>query len=250
MIHVVQLSDPHLFADPGGRLYDINTRDTLCSVIRHAQSQLPAIDLLLVTGDLVHDETEAGYKDLHKLIQSVEAPAYFLPGNHDNPAMMQKVLPNTTHNGLVCAERDSWLIILLDSSERGRVEGVLTPATLDRLAELLTTHDQKHVLIALHHHVIDVKSPWLDALNLRNNMEFLTLLKRFPNVQLVVNGHIHQELDVQRDHIRFLGSPATCFQFTANRDNAGIDTAPPGYRHIVLQDDGRIETAVHYVHGG
>lgn len=247
MIHVVQLTDTHLFADPGGRLYDINTRDTLRAVIGHARAQLPAIDLLLVTGDLVHDETETGYRDLYELVQPLQAPAYFLPGNHDDPQLMQRVLPNTTQNGLIFVERDNWLIILLDSSVRGRVEGELAAATLDTLVELLSSHRQQHVLIALHHHVVDVQSQWLDALNLRNHAEFFTLLKDFPNVQLVVNGHIHQELDAQRDGIRFLGTPATCFQFATNRRNAGIDTVPPGYRHIVLADDGGIETDVYYI---
>ncbi|MGD8559651.1 MAG: phosphodiesterase, partial [Gammaproteobacteria bacterium] len=86
-----------------------------------------------------------------------------------------------------------------------------------------------------------------DALNLRNNTDFLSVLKDFPNVRLVVNGHIHQELDEQRDGVRFLGTPATCFQFAARRTNAGIDSLPPGYRQIMLHDDGSVETRVHYV---
>ena len=249
MIHIVQMTDTHLFADPGGRLYEINTRDALRSVIEDAQLNLPQIDVLLVTGDLVHDETETGYKALNELLQPLDVPAYFLPGNHDDLDMMQRVLPNVTRDGLIYFEQNQWLVILLDSSLKGRVEGKLPNTTLEKLVKLLVSNPQKHVLIALHHHVINVQSEWLDALNLRNNSEFLTLLKDFPNVRIVINGHIHQELDEQRERIRFLGSPATCFQFAANRANAGIDGAPPGYRHIVLHDDGRIDTTVHYVNG-
>jgi Icc protein len=160
---------------------------------------------------------------------------------------MQRVLPNATQDGLVYVERGPWLIILLDSSVRGRVEGNLSQPTMKKLMALLASNAQKHVLIALHHHVIDVKSRWLDALNLRNNTDFLSVLKDFPNVRLVVNGHIHQELDEQRDGVRFLGTPATCFQFAARRTNAGIDSLPPGYRQIMLHDDGSVETRVHYV---
>lgn len=247
MIHVVQMTDIHLFADPGGRLYDINTRDTLRAVVQHAKVGLPPIDTLLVTGDLVHDESEAGYQALRDLVQPLNAQDFYLPGNHDDPDIMQRVLPNATQDGLVYVERGPWLIILLDSSVRGRVEGNLSQPTMKKLMALLASNAQKHVLIALHHHVIDVKSRWLDALNLRNNTDFLSVLKDFPNVRLVVNGHIHQELDEQRDGVRFLGTPATCFQFAARRTNAGIDLLPPGYRQIMLHDDGSVETRVHYV---
>lgn len=247
MMHVVQMTDTHLFADPGGRLYDINTRDSLRAVIAHAQRNVPSIDLLLVTGDLVHDETEAGYRVLNDMFRSLHTPAYYLPGNHDDSDMMQRVLTNVTRGGLTYYEHPQWLVILLDSSIRGRVEGKLERATLDKLAQLLGGNGHKHVLIALHHHVIDIQSTWLDALNLRNSNDFLTLLNDFPSVRVVVNGHIHQELDEQRDRIRFLGSPATCFQFSAKQTDAGIADLPPGYRHIVLHENGDIDTTVHYV---
>ncbi|WP_455206510.1 3',5'-cyclic-AMP phosphodiesterase [Kaarinaea lacus] len=247
MIHVAQLTDTHLFAKPEGALYGINTRDSLRAVIQHAQANLPQLDMLLVTGDLVQDETRQGYQVLRELVDSAGVPAYYLPGNHDDPQMMQTVLPNVTQQGVTFIEPGSWLVALLDSSIRGRVEGELSPEILDKLLERLHGNQHKHVFIALHHHVIDIQSAWLDALNLRNNQQFLELLNNFPNVKVVVNGHIHQELDEQRNGMRFLGSPSTCFQFAPRQATASIDSMPAGYRHIVLHDDGRVDTKVYYV---
>ena len=247
MIHVAQLTDTHLFANPDGQLYGINTRDSLQTVIEHAQVNLPKLDMLLVTGDLVHDETVDGYLMLRELVDNMGVPAYYLPGNHDDPVIMQEVFPNVTCNGITSVEQDQWLVVMLDSSIRGRVEGEIAPDSLDALLNCLQANKDKHAFIALHHHVIDVQSAWLDTLSLRNSGEFLELLNDFPNVKIVLNGHIHQELDEQRNSIRFLGSPSTCFQFEPNQESARIDSAPAGYRHIVLHDDGSIDTRVHYL---
>jgi Icc protein len=247
MIHIAQLTDTHLFANPDGELYGVKTRDSLQAVIKHAQVNLPTLDMLLLTGDLVHDETMGGYQLLRELIEQLGVPAYYLPGNHDDPGLMQEVFPNVTRNGITSAEQGQWSVVLLDSSIRGKVEGELTSDNLAMLEDSLRANYNKHVLIALHHHVVDVQSPWIDSLKLRNNDEFLELLNNFPNVKVVLNGHIHQELDKQGNSIRFLGSPSTCFQFMPNQESARIDTAHAGYRHMVLHDDGNIETRVHYL---
>ena len=247
MIHVAQLTDTHLFAEADRELYGVNTRDSLQAVIANIQLNLPKLDLLLVTGDLVHDETKQGYLVLRELVEAMGVPACYLPGNHDDPEIMQSVFSCVPRNGITTSDQDSWTVVLLDSSIRGRVEGEIKPETLSRFADCLTENKHKHVLIALHHHVIDVQSAWIDSLNLRNNGELLRLLSDFPNVKLVLNGHIHQELDVQRDSIRFLGSPATCFQFRANQEKAQIDNTLVGFRHIVLNDNGSIDTEVHYM---
>ena len=247
MIQVVQLTDTHLYADPAGELYHVNTRDCLQTVIQHAQKNVPDTDFLLVTGDLVHDESQVGYDALKAMIQAFGKPAYYLPGNHDDPEIMRQVLPNVTQDGLIAFEKDNWSLVLLDSSVRGQVEGVLSSDILEKLAQHLNANSEKHVLVALHHHVIDVKSEWLDALNLRNNHEFFDLLDGYSNVRVVINGHIHQELDERRLSVRYLGTPATCFQFAVQQKKGGIDDRPPGYRHIVLHENGRVDTKVYYV---
>ena len=247
MIHILQLSDTHLFADPEGSLYDINTRDMLDRVITHVRQNFNEIDAILLTGDLVHDETSEGYQVLKSMITRLNAPAYYLPGNHDDPEIMDQVLGNCANDRVLSFGLGDWSIMLLDSSVEGKVEGALSDSTLTELEQLLKDSRDSHVLVALHHHIIDVHSPWLDALNLRNHSQLTTLLVQYPNVRAVINGHVHQEIDAHKNGIRFLGTPATCFQFAVRSTNGGMDDRPPGYRHIVLKDDGSIDTTVHYV---
>lgn len=247
MVQILQLSDTHLFADPQGSLYAVNTRDTLLQVISHAQQNLSDVDAVLLTGDLVHDESAAGYEALKTIISPLNYPTYYLPGNHDDPSVMNKVLGNCAHQNILSFDVGGWSIVLLDSSIRGKVEGEVSQHTLAKLEEYLQGNSDAPVLIALHHHIIDVDSAWLDALNLRNHSELTNLLEKFPNVKAVINGHVHQEIDAHRNGIRYLGTPATCFQFAIQSENGGIDDRPPAYRHIVLNDDGTVDTTVHYV---
>ena len=247
MIHILQLTDTHLFADPDGSLYSINTRSTLKRVIEHIHKTFDHIDIVLLTGDLVHDESRVGYSVLKSILEELDCQKYYLPGNHDSPALMSEILDNCADGNLISFEAGTWSIVLLDSSLAGKVEGALSQDILNNLEEYLKDSTNKSILVALHHHIIDVKSPWLDALNLRNHAQLTELLEKFPNVRLVVNGHVHQEIDEHRNGIRYLGTPATCFQFAIESQNGGIDDRPPAYRHIVLNEDGSFDTTVHYI---
>lgn len=65
-----------------------------------------------------------------------------------------------------------------------------------------------------------------------------------PRVRGVLWGHIHQELDVERNGVRLLATPSTCIQFAPRSDDFALDHLLPGYRWLRLHADGRIETGV------
>jgi len=247
MINVLQLTDPHFFEDPEGELYGVNTRESLQAVFRQIERDKIPFDFVLATGDLVHDETEAGYNALAQALAGLGVPIYYLPGNHDDSNLMEKVLTNVTQEGFYSFIQGKWCVVLLDSSVSGQVEGCIPEPVLQQLHHELIRQSSRNVLIALHHHVVDVQSEWLDRLNLTNNHAFLDVLAAHSNVKVVVNGHIHQELHVEQSSILYLGAPSTCFQFKPLSDKPGIDDGPPGFRHIVLNDDGSVITKVYYV---
>jgi len=248
-VRVLHLTDTHLYAQPDTELYRVKTRHSLRAVIEHARQHLPHIDLVLVTGDLVHDESRRGYEALHQLVETLGKPVFFIPGNHDDLQLMAQVLPGFSASGFRALEMDSWAIVLLDSSSPGRVEGEVSQQSLLQLDDYLGQHRAKPVLVAVHHHLIDIQSPWLDALNLHNRNDLIGILERYPQVKVVINGHIHQELDKTCNDIRYLGTPATCFQFAPRQQKAVIDDKPPGYRYLVLEPDGTVQTTVNYLPG-
>jgi len=253
MIRVLQITDTHLFADPAGELYGVNTRQSLISVLQHINISANQGDLLLLTGDLSHDETESSYDLLNAIIDSLGIPAYSLPGNHDMPVFMERRLQNTTNDGISHFLHGAWMFVLLDSSVPGEVAGYIREDVLRALEDLLGRHasesagDAKHVLVAVHHNPVKVGSAWMDRIGVQNGEALFEVLHKHESVKAVICGHIHQELRTKVNDITVYGTPSSCFQFTPHTPEAAIDDKPPGYRTLTLHDDGTIESRVHWV---
>lgn len=248
IINVLQITDTHFFADPAGELYGVNTRQSLTSVLQHINISGVKNDVLLLTGDLSHDETDESYSALNALIDPLRIPTYCLPGNHDIPARLEKNCHciATTH-GLGHAIHDHWLIVTLDSTVAGQVEGFITDAVLNQLDVLLKQYFSKFVLVAVHHNPVKIGSAWMDRIGVQNGDALFGVLCKYKNVKLVIFGHIHQELQTHVNGIAVYGTPSSCFQFTPNTPEAQIDDKPPGYRTLRLYEDGKFESQVYWV---
>ncbi len=85
---------------------------------------------------------------------------------------------------------------------------------------------------------------WLDQHSLRNAHMLANVLMRYPKVNTLLCGHIHQELDLDWYGKRLYATPSTCVQFKPHCTNFTIDTAAPGWRYLDLCPDGRVETQV------
>lgn len=246
-LNVLQLSDPHLFADPEGRLLGMRTLASLQNVISDAAENLSSIDLTLVTGDLVHDASPAGYALLKKQLASLDTPTYCLPGNHDDPKVLKKALCGNPIDTPFSIQQNNWSIILLDSNLPGSAKGHLDDAQLTKLQECLSSHPNHHTLVCLHHHAIPVKSQWLDTMILDNADAFFAITDQHPQIKGITCGHVHQSFETKRNGALLMGSPSTCFQFTPQSTDFDIDNKSPGYRWLTLLPDGGIITEVVYL---
>lgn len=244
MLKLIQLTDTHIVTDPKGTLYGVSTEDSLEQVLDHIQQTGIDADALLVTGDLVHDDGELAYRKLEQMLSRLNLPTHYIAGNHDDAVVLHQCLPNSPASGIYLVEMHDWLVIMLDSAVPGKVEGYLPATTLAALDSVLGLNQDRHVLIAVHHHPVNTGSDWMDRIGIANADEFVALLKQHANVRLVINGHIHQLLHVEVGHFTVLGTPSTCAQFKPGMNQAGIDDAPPGYRYLELHEDGAFTTEV------
>jgi Icc protein len=137
-----------------------------------------------------------------------------------------------------------WRILLLDSHVEGEVYGRIADPEMLFLEKELNDCTEANVLIALHHHPLPVDSAWMDELDVKNSALLLNSLSKSPRVRGVVFGHVHQEVDQQRDGIRLLGSPSSSFQFRPASREFDVDDTLPGYRWLRLEDDGSIATGI------
>lgn len=239
---LVQLSDTHLFADPQTRQHYWNPQAAFDAVLADVRAQSP--DAVLATGDLVHDESAAGYSRLATALHKLRVPVCYLPGNHDDPQRLHTAFAPLGESAPARVLLGGWQLLLLDDHLPGQAAGEVPQEQLDQLAYWLV-HHREPALIALHHPPVSVGSHWLDVMGLRNGPTLLKLASLHPQVRAIACGHIHQELDMRVNGIRILAVPSTGRQFLPHSADFAEDTsASPGYRRLWLHADGRLDTDV------
>ncbi|POA22120.1 3',5'-cyclic-AMP phosphodiesterase [Pseudomonas sp. FW300-N1A1] len=245
---LVQLSDSHLFAEADGTLLGMNTRDSLQQVIELVLAQQSRIDLVIASGDLSQDGTLESYQQFRQMSGQIDAPARWIPGNHDEPHIMaQAAVQSSLLEPVV--DIGNWRITLLDSAVPGSVPGYLQDEQLQLLARALSEAPQRHHLVCFHHHPVSIGCAWMEPISLRNPEALFAVLDRFTQVRAVLWGHVHQEIDQLRNGVRLLASPSTCIQFEPRSEDFKVDTLAPGYRWLRLLPDGGLETGVERVTG-
>ena len=248
VVRLLHLTDPHLFGDESGEIYDVKTSLSLRCVLQQARSDNPVLpDAILVTGDIADDCSSEAYTHLRNQLQGWGVPVLCLPGNHDEPALMARLLGSDGFQYCGRAEFGDWALVLLDSHLPREPSGRVAAPELERLAAELRQAAERHVLVCLHHPPVPIGSAWLDAVGLQNGAEVLHVLDRFSNVRVVLAGHVHQAFDTQAGRLRILTTPSTCAQFTPDTEDCKMDLRPPGYRWIELRADGSIRTEVSWL---
>lgn len=241
---LLQITDTHLFADASKTLHGVNTRESLQRVLDSAARQ-PRPDLVLATGDLVHDQP-AAYPVLAAMLKQLHAPVAAIAGNHDDAEELHTIQASGLQVGGV-HRLGAWRILLLNTQVSGKVGGHLNQSDLRFLEDGLYAAGRDHVLVALHHHPVPLHSPWLDRIALDNPGKLFAVLDRFDNVRVVLWGHVHQEFESRRGDVRLLATPSTCVQFLPRAQKFTLDQKPPGMRWLSLHADGHIETRIEWL---
>ncbi|MEW6038939.1 MAG: 3',5'-cyclic-AMP phosphodiesterase [Pseudomonadota bacterium] len=241
-LRLLQITDSHILPDPEARFYGVDSAASLRTVIDHANRD--HFDLVLFTGDLAQEPAPQSYRRLADLCAGLAAPCYWLPGNHDEPALARRVLGRTPLLHQAVIRKGSWLIVCLDSTVPGSAGGSLSGEQLGLLERTLSGHPAFHALIALHHHPVPCGSAWMDTMILDNADAFFAVLGRHPQVRTILHGHTHQVSDVEIEGKRVLGTPSTCVQFRPASRAFALDEEWPGYRWLELGPEGSVETGI------
>lgn len=245
---LLQLSDTHLHAAVDSRMRGVTTHRTFLAALEQARrdSRWPA-DAVLVTGDIVQDESRAGYERFRDIMARLGVPVWCIPGNHDDPKLMDEILGTTPFRVGGEVQVGAWSFVLLNTFLTGEDAGGLGEARLIGLKAALEANADQHVMICMHHHPLPMGSTWLDGVGLRDADRFLEIVDAHDNVRVVLWGHVHQASDRHRGPVRYLSTPSTCSQFLPGSECFAIDSRPPGMRWLELRGDGSIDTQVDWV---
>ena len=242
---LLQVTDLHILSTTESVLLNVQTERYFHAVLEHAFNFRADYNAILLTGDLAQEPCVASYERILHKMESYQLPVLCLAGNHDDYPLMQQILNTEQVNCHKQTCVGNWQIIMLNSQIVGSESGRLEQTELDFLEACLTEKSDLFALIAVHHHCLPTDSVWLDTMQIENNQAFLDIVARYPNVRVITNGHIHQEMDKKFGDVLVFGTPSTCFQFALNSANFAMDRTPPGYRTLDLYDDGAVTSTVH-----
>ncbi|MFT6914534.1 MAG: Icc protein [Motiliproteus sp.] len=239
---LIQLSDLHLPGLREQRYRDRDVEQQFLQILEHVHRQHPDLDALLLTGDLVQHGHADAYQRLAGYLNSFGKPWYWIAGNHDALAEMQRIRP-TPGSALIA---NGWRILMLDSNAAadGLGSGSLGDAELARLEDQLQCALQtgESLLLVLHHNPLSVQSLWQDRIMLGDAERLWQLFSRYQVAVTVLFGHVHQVWDMTQQSVRLLSCPSTAVQFVRGQEQLLIETqgaeALPGYRWLTLSPAG------------
>ena len=247
-VRLLQLTDTHLYADPAGEAYGVNTARSLERVLETVfEGRGPRPDAIVVTGDVSDDLSEGSYRRLRAALGNRGIPVYCLPGNHDAPPLMAELLDSGAFQYCGRAELSGWGLVTVDTHVPGEVGGSISDAGIAKLDADLTAFRDRPVVVAMHHPPVPVGSAWLDGSRLANAGAFFDVVGRYAGVKAVIAGHVHQVFDEFRGTVRVMTTPSTCVQFAPGTVDFAIDSLPPGYRWLTLHADGAIHAEGHWL---
>lgn len=244
---VLQITDTHLHATKDSKMRGVRTYDTYMRVLQAATGGAQRPDCIVVTGDVVQDESREGYTHFRESLEHLGIPVIVTSGNHDDPAMLAEVLDSPPFHVDRSIRFSHWSLIAVSTHLMGEDAGGLGERRRASLKRVIAEHADQHVLVCMHHHPIPMGSRWLDAVALRDSAEFLQMIDTCSNVRAVTCGHVHQASERDRNGVTYFTSPSTCSQFRPAREFFELDDLPPGCRWFSLYEDGRLSSTLQWL---
>jgi 3',5'-cyclic-AMP phosphodiesterase len=204
-LRILHLSDTHLFGDGSLHYGVVDTLAALHRVLERA-SEISAIDVVVASGDLSDDGSEASYRLVRDAIEPWAAQrgaaVVYAMGNHDLPDAFESVLG--AREGVTTVR--GFRIVHLDSAVPGFGYGELGAAQCDRLRATLREPARNGTIVVVHHPPVPAISTLLSRLELQHPNALLDVCAD-ADVRLILCGHYHHSLVTQAAGIPVVVAP-------------------------------------------
>lgn len=196
-MHIVHLTDSHISQDAPLRLSDLEN----CVRAINALSQQP--NLVVHTGDIVHNGLAQEYHNARQVLDALDAPYFVMAGNKDKRDVLLAEFSDDRYQlpaqGWVQYSIEDYPVRLLmidtvsDQSNKGR----LCDERLTHLDSMLSADTTRPAALFLHHtpyEAVGIPDPyqfedWNDVRKLAD------VIKKYPNICGMYCGHVHRFID-------------------------------------------------------
>lgn len=189
----VVMSDLHLVRH-GQTSMTLDTAERLEQAVICLNERYGDADFVILAGDLADEGEAEAYERLRDITAKITLPTYITLGNHDDRPTYLTVFgaDQAVETGKInhVIDAKGYRIIVLDSLEPGRVDGVLTTAQLDWLRARLAEVADRPVIVVLHHNAnaLHIEA---DNIKLLDDQPFINVLKSHDDIRQVIAGHVH-----------------------------------------------------------
>lgn len=194
---IAQISDTHIALDSPDA--DQRLRDFELAVA-DINALDPAPDVIVHTGDIVHNGRQDEYAQAVAILAKARAPVYVLAGNKDNRANLREAFSAGGYlapdSGFIDYAIDDYPVrlIALDTLSSGSNKGAFCPERVRRLIDLIDAKATKPIAVFTHHPPFDVMvGP--DRLNFETSEMMARLrqaLQHSGRIVAVFSGHVHR----------------------------------------------------------
>ena len=132
-IKIIQITDLHLNADKSHIAHDINPYNSAQIIINEVIKESKNINSLILTGDLVDDESREGYENLSELLVEAhdKCQIFLMPGNHDSIEEIDKLCKTKNFNNDKYFSINNWIIFMFNTKKNNSPNGILYKKEVD-----------------------------------------------------------------------------------------------------------------------
>lgn len=231
---IAQISDLHVRAADKLLYGKLDTAAYAERAVAAIAAYKPAPELVLVTGDLVDKGAPDEYANLRRILDRLPMPYRLIPGNHDSRDALRISFPDHPYlagaGDFICytIEGHPLRLIGLDSLDAGRVGGRLCDVRLDWLDARLSEARDTPTMIFLHHAPFRTGVTHFDEAVFEGAEAFASVIRRHPQVERVVGGHVHRSMNMRWAGTVFSTCPSTAHQFV-------LDLSPENHVDYALE---------------
>ena len=245
VVRFIHISDTHITANPAvtNENQSVPPAEGARALVWQINNLPFQPDFVLHTGDVAYDPTEADYRLAREILSEIQYPTHYIPGNHDNSQVMQRVFlekEQVKPYHYYAFDVGNVQVVCLDSTGPATAPaGSLVEEQLDWLRILCQAPDERPLVVAVHHNALPVGVPWLDEFMRMTNGEELhqALLPARDRLRGVFFGHIHQNQQVLRDGILYSSVLSSWYQihsWPGQTETTYEPDAEPGFNVVTI----------------
>ncbi|MFW6215694.1 MAG: metallophosphoesterase family protein [Alkalispirochaetaceae bacterium] len=243
---IAHLTDLHLSL-PGERPRGIGVNEQFSKTLTDLLSFRP--ELLVITGDLCLDTGNLEvYRLCREFLDRTGVEYQLLPGNHDDPELMDEVFEKGLSEGGSGSgrfhrriRRAGEELVLFDLPA-----GEVREEDLSWLERNLQESEAEEILLFMHYPPIPLPVSHMEEnYPLRRRDEVARVIRNSGRKVYIFCGHYHAELAVQGPNCALYLTPSTFFQITPLVESFAVDHRRPAWRFIQRYGE-HITTGVRY----